>query len=79
MMAPDDFGEIVEECRRILDYSMGILSDVEFEVESTKEDIVRPSMTKNELVDMAHEVSDSVKIKKAESSFVRRHFDSSSI
>lgn len=78
-MAPDDFGEIVEECRRILDYSMGILSDVEFEVESTKEDIVRPSMTKNELVDMAHEVSDSVKIKKAESSFVRRHFDSSSI
>ncbi len=78
-MESDDLGDIVEECRRILDDSMSILSDIEFEAESAKEDIVSPSMTKSELVDMAHEVADSVKIKKAESSFVRRHFDSSGI
>ncbi len=78
-MESDDLEDIVEECRRILDDSMSILTDVEFEVDSTKEDIVRPSMTKSDLVDMAHDVADSVKIKKAEASFVRRHFDNPSV
>lgn len=78
-MESDDLGDIVEECRRILDDSMSILTDVEFEADSAKEDVVRPSMTKSELVDMVHDVADSIKIKKAESAFVRRHFDSSGI
>ncbi|HJT10304.1 MAG TPA: hypothetical protein VJ771_05915 [Candidatus Nitrosotalea sp.] len=77
-MESDDLGDIVDECRRILDDSMSILTDVEFEADSAKEDIVRPSMTKSDLVDMAHDVADLVKIKKAEASFVRRHFDNSS-
>jgi len=77
-MESDDLGDIVEECRRILDDSMSILTDVEFEADSAKEDVVRPSMTKSELVDMAHDVADLVKIKKAEASFVRRHFDNPS-
>lgn len=78
-MESDDLGDIVEECRRILDDSMSILTDVEFEADSAKEDVVRPSMTKSDLVDMAHDVADSVKIKKAEASFVRRHFDNTSV
>ncbi|HJU12989.1 MAG TPA: hypothetical protein VJ792_00850 [Candidatus Nitrosotalea sp.] len=77
-MEPDDFKDIVEECSKILDESMDILSDVEFELDSAKEDIVETEMTKSKLVDMAHEVADSVRIKKAESSFVKRHFDTSS-
>ncbi|MDE1763501.1 MAG: hypothetical protein KGH88_04555 [Thaumarchaeota archaeon] len=77
VLESDDLRDIAEECGKILDESMSILADVEFEIDSAKEDVVMPSMTKRELVDMAHEVSDSIRIKKAESSFVRRHFDSS--
>ncbi len=75
MLNRDDLKDIVEECSKVLDESINILSDVEFELDSSREDILRPSMTKNELVDMAHEVADSVRIRKAESSFVRRHFE----
>ncbi len=75
-MDSDDFRDMVEECGKILDESLGILADVEFEFESSKEDVVRPGMTKSELVDMAHEVADNARVKKAEASFVRRHFES---
>jgi hypothetical protein len=74
-MKSDDFGDIIEECGKILDENIDILSDVEFEINSEKEDVVKPMMTKNELVDMAHDVAESVRIKKAESSLIRRHFD----
>lgn len=76
-MESDDFRDIVKECGKTLDESINILSDMEFEINSAKEDIVIPDMTKSDLVDMAHEVSDSVRIKKAESLFIRRHFDNS--
>lgn len=76
-MESDDFGDIIEACGKILDENVNILSDIEFEIDSEKEDIVKPMMTKNELVDMAHDVAESVRIKKAESSFVRRHFENS--
>lgn len=74
-MKPDDFEDVVDECAKMLDESLSILADVEFELDSAKEDIVETGMTKGELVDMAHEVADSVRIKRAESSFIRRHFE----
>ncbi len=74
-MESDDFRDIVEECSKILDESMAILSNVEFDLQLAKEDVVEPSMTSQELVDMAHEVADSVRIKRAESSFAKRHFN----
>lgn len=76
-MESDDFRDIIEACSKMLDENINILSDIEFEVDSEKEDVVKPMMTKNELVDMAHDVAESVRIKKAESSFVRRHFENS--
>ncbi|MGI0046965.1 MAG: hypothetical protein ACREBB_07240 [Nitrosotalea sp.] len=76
-MESDDFREIVEACGKMLDESIDILSDLEFEIDSEKEDVVIPDMTKSDLVDMAHDVSDSVRIKKAESLFIRRHLDNS--
>ena len=74
-MESDDFRDILEDCGKILDESMAILSDVEFDINMAKEDIVEPSMTRQELVDMAHEVADSVRVKKAESSFVKRRLN----
>ena len=69
----DALGDIVEECGRILDESLGILSDVELDLNSAREDTVVPAMTRADLQDMAHEVADSARIRRAESSFVRRH------
>lgn len=76
-MKTGDFRDTIEECSKILDENVNILSDIEFEIDSEKEDVVKPMMTKNELVDMAHDVAESVRVKKAESSFVRRHFENS--
>lgn len=73
VLESDDFRDIVEECGRVLDDSLGILADLEFELDSAKEDAVKPSMTREDLVEMAHDVADSVRIRKAESSFVRRY------
>ncbi len=75
VMESDDFRDVVEECGKILDEGMAILSDVEFDLNLAKEDIIEPSMTREELADMAHEVADSIRIKKAESSFVKRYLN----
>ena len=71
-MEPDGLEDIVDECARILDEGMAILADVEYDIQSSKEDIVETSMTRESLVDMAHEVADSERIRKAESSFLKR-------
>lgn len=74
-MKSDDFRDVIDECGKILDENVNLLSDIEFEIDSWKEDTVKPMMTKNELVDMAHDVAESARIKRAESSFVRRYFE----
>ena len=71
-MEPDGLEDIVDECARILDEGMAILADVEYDIQSSKEDIVETSMTRESLVDMVHEVADSERIRKAESSFLKR-------
>lgn len=73
----EEIVDILDECLKMLDENVNLLSDIEYSLESEKEDIVIETMTKGELIDMAHEVADSAKIKKAESSFVRRFFESS--
>ena len=74
-MDSEDLGDLVDECSRLLGESLDILTDIELDLESSKEDIVCPNMTKSDLADMAHEVADNARIKKAEASFARRHFD----
>jgi len=68
----DDFVNMVDECIKLLDENVDVLNDMEYSLQSEKEDVVMTNLTKNDLVDMAHEVSDSSRIKRAESDFVRR-------
>ncbi|MGB9125587.1 MAG: hypothetical protein WA833_06625 [Nitrosotalea sp.] len=68
----EEFIDILDECAKLLDENTDVLNDIDYSLRSEKEDIVITDLTKNELVDMAHEVSDSSKIKKAEFDFVRR-------
>lgn len=69
-----DLADIIEESKRILDENVNMLSDIEFDLNSEKEDLLT-LLDKNEIVDMADEVAYSTRIKKAESSFVRRNLE----
>jgi hypothetical protein len=71
----DDFVNMLDECIKILDENLDVLNDMEYSLESDREDIIITELTKSELVDMAHEVADSSRIKKAESYFIKRFFE----
>ena len=68
----DDLVNMIDECIKLLDENVDVLNDIDYSLESQKEDVVITDLTKNDLVNMAHEVSDSSRIKRAESDFVRR-------
>ena len=68
----DDFINMIDECVDLLDENANVLNDIDYSLQSEKEDTVVTDLTKNDLVDMAHEVSDYTRIKKAEYDFVRR-------
>lgn len=59
----------------IVDENLEILSDIEFEIEQQKDDEVIPNMQLHDLIDMTHDVADSIKIRKAEASYMRRQVD----
>jgi len=71
----DDFASLLDECIKILDDNVSVLNDIEYSAESEKEDAVITDLTKNDLVNMAHEVADSSRIKRAESYFIKRFFE----
>jgi hypothetical protein len=68
----DEYLDILDECVKLLDDNTNVLNDIDYSLQSEKEDTVITDLTKNDLVEMAHEVSDSSRIKKAEYDFVRR-------
>ncbi|MDE1725058.1 MAG: hypothetical protein KGH76_04065 [Thaumarchaeota archaeon] len=75
MEEQDDFVHILDECINLLDENLNILNDIEYSLESEKEDVLVTDLTKNDLVNMAYDISDSTRIKKAESEFTRRFFE----
>lgn len=71
----DDFTSVIDECIKLLDDNTDVLNDIEYSLESEKEDVVITDLTRYDLVNMAHEVADSSRIKRAESDFVKRFFE----
>ncbi len=71
----DEYLDILDECIKLLDDNTNVLNDIDYSLQSEKEDTVVTDLTKNDLVEMAHEVSDSSRIKKAEYDFVRRFLE----
>jgi hypothetical protein len=74
----EEFIDMLDECAKILDENTTVLNDIDYSLQTEKEDTVVTDLTKNDLVDMAHEVSDSSRIKRAEYDFVRRLLDKNS-
>jgi len=67
----DDLTDTLDECLRLLDENVDILSDIEVGLEEEKEEI-QPDMELHNLYDMAEDVSKSAKLKAAETKFLRR-------
>ena len=74
----DNFASLLDDCIKLLDDNMDVLNDIEYSLESEKEDFVITDLTRNDLVNMAHDVADSSRIKRAESQFVKRFFEQKS-
>jgi len=76
-MMDDDIPEAVKKCLDILEENVEILANLEFDLESEKEDEFIPNMELHQLFDLAEDVSESAKLKRAESSLMRRQSEDS--
>ncbi|HWY33438.1 MAG TPA: hypothetical protein VNX68_02255, partial [Nitrosopumilaceae archaeon] len=65
-MENEDLGICLDECLKILDDNVNILSNIEYELNQQKEDELVPEMQLTDLIDMSHDVADSSRLKKAE-------------
>ncbi len=74
----DELPEAIKKCLDILEENVEILSNLEFDLESENEDELTPTMKLHQLYDMTEDVSESAKLKRAESSLMRRQSEDSS-
>ncbi|MEK6965801.1 MAG: hypothetical protein AABX58_06295, partial [Thermoproteota archaeon] len=63
------------ECFKIIDENVEVLSGIEFEIEQQKDNEIIPNLQLHDLIDMTQDVAESIKIRKAEASYMRRQFD----
>jgi len=73
----DDIPEAVKKCLDILEENVEILANLEFDLESEREDELTPNMELHQLYDMTDDVAESTKLKRAESNLVRRQAQNS--
>ena len=73
----DDIPEAVKKCLDILEENVEILANLEFDLESEKEDELIPNMELHQLFDLTEDVSESAKLKHAESNLMRRQTEDS--
>jgi len=71
-MMDDELPETVKKCLDILEENVEILANFGFDLESEKENELIPNMELHQLYDMTEDVSESVKLKRAESNLMRR-------
>jgi alkyl hydroperoxide reductase subunit AhpF len=76
-MMDEDLPEAVKKCLDILEENVEILSNLEFDLESEKEDELTPNMELHQLFDLTEDVSESAKLKRAESNLMRRQTEDS--
>jgi hypothetical protein len=74
-MEDEKIEEYLAECFKIIDENVEVLSDIEFEIEQQKDNEIIPNLQLHDLIDMTQDVSESIKIRKAEASYMRRQFD----
>ncbi|WP_299292139.1 hypothetical protein [Nitrosopumilus sp.] len=73
----DDLPEAVKKCLDILEENVEILANLEYDLNDENEDEMTADMQLHDLYDMAEDVSESSKLKRAESNFMRRQTEDS--
>ena len=68
----DDLSEQIERCLKILEENINILSNIEHNLEDQKEDEMISGLELHQLYDLADEVAETAKLKRAESNLMRR-------
>jgi hypothetical protein len=68
----DDFSKTIDECLKILEENVDVLANLEMDLEDEKEDELVPNLDLHHLYDMAEDVSQTSKIKRAETNLARR-------
>ena len=76
-MEDKDLGISLDECLKILDDNVDLLSNIEYEINQQKEDELIPEMQLTDLIDMSHDVADSSRLKKAEFTLMQRYLEKS--
>ena len=68
----DKTPDVLKKYLDVLDENMDILSDLESALDDENENEITPGMKLHQLYDMAYDVSESAKRKRAENNFMRR-------
>ena len=68
----DKLPEEVRKCLDVLEENIEILTNLEDSLEDEKEDELTPNMELYQLYDMTEDVTESAKLKRAESRFMQR-------
>ncbi len=76
-MMDDDISEAVKECLDILEENVEILTNLEFDLESEREDELTSNMELHQLYDMTEDIAEATKLKRAESNLARRQDEDS--
>ena len=76
-MENDEFEMYLDDCLKMLDENVDILSNIEYDLNEQKEDELTPNMQLTDLIDMTHDVADTSRLKKAEFTFMQRYFEKS--
>ena len=71
----DDLELCLDECLKMLDENVNILSNIEYELNQQKEDDLVPDMQLTDLMEMSQDVADSSILKKAEFTFMQRYLE----
>ena len=77
-MMDEDLPEEVKKCLDILEENVDMLANLEYDLDDEKEDELTPNMELHNLYDMTEDLSESTKLKRAESNFTRRQSENSS-
>ena len=78
-MENEDLETYLDDCLKMLDENVDILSNIEYELDQQKEDELTPNMQLTDLIDMTHDVADSSRLKKAEFTFMQRYMEKSNL
>lgn len=73
----DDLPNTVKKCLDILEENVEILANLEYDLNEENNNELTTDLQLHDLYDMAEEVSESSKLKRAESNFMRRQTESS--